>query len=116
VYPLQLYGQNQVVFIDKGEKEGVKPGMRFFAIRRGDGWQRTLKNGGVYTTKRSVVEDDRPAVIESTPTPANEDRLPDETYAELRVLRVRDHTAMALVTASTSEVERSVRLVAKKGY
>lgn len=116
VYPLQLYGQNQVIFIDKGEKEGVKPGMRFFAIRRGDGWQRTLKNHAVYTTKRSVVEDDRPAIIESTPTPPSEDRLPDETYAEVRVLRVRDHTAMALVTASTCEIERLARLVAKKGY
>lgn len=116
VYPLQIYGQNQVVFIDKGEKEGVKPGMRFFAIRRGDGWQKTLKNAAVYTDKRSVVEDDRPAVIEPTPMPPDEDKLPDETYAEMRVLRVRQHTAMVLVTASTCEVERSARLIARKGY
>jgi hypothetical protein len=116
VYPYQIYGQHQVVFIDKGEKEGVKPGMRFFAIRRGDGWQKTLKNTGYLSDKRSVVEDDRAAVIEKTPTPADESRLPDETYAEIRVIRVREHTAMALVTASTSEIERTARLVAKSGY
>ena len=116
VYPHQFYGQNQVVFIDKGEKEGVKPGMRFFAIRRGDGWQKMLKNVGPYTDKRSVVEDDRNAIIEATPTPPPESRLPDETYAECRVIRTREHTAMVMVTASTSEIERSARLVAKKGY
>lgn len=116
VYALQLYGQHQVVFIDKGEKEGVKPGMRFFAIRRGDGWQKTLKNTAVYTDKRSIVEDDRPDEIEPTPRPPSEDKLPDETYAEMRVIRVRPHTAMVLVTASTSEIERSAYLVARKGY
>jgi hypothetical protein len=116
VYPHQIYGQNQVVFIDKGEKEGVKPGMRFFAIRRGDGWQKTLKSSAVYTDKRSVIEDDRPDEIETTPRPADDDKLPDETYGELRVLRVREHTAMALVTASTSEIERSARLVARKNF
>ena len=47
---------------------------------------------------------------------ADDDKLPDETYAEMRVIRVREHTAMVLVTASTSEVERSARLIARKGY
>ena len=90
--------------------------MRFFAIRRGDGWQKTLKNAAIYTDKRSVVEDDRPAEIESTPKPADHDRLPDETYAELRVIRVREHTSMVLVTASTTEIERSARLISRKGF
>jgi hypothetical protein len=116
VYPHQIYGQNQVVFIDKGEKEGVKSGMRFFAIKRGDGWQKTIRNSGPNSDKRAVMEDDKPFVIEKTPTPPSEDRLPDETYAECRVIRVREHTAMVLVTASTSEIERTARLVAKKGY
>jgi hypothetical protein len=116
VYPHQLYGQNQIVFLDRGEKEGVKPGMRFFAIRRGDGWQKTLKNAGEYADKRMLLEDDRADQMDATPEPASPDRLPDETYAELRVVVVREHTCMAMVTASTSEIERSARLVAKKGY
>ncbi|MEZ4301495.1 MAG: LysM peptidoglycan-binding domain-containing protein [Polyangiaceae bacterium] len=116
IYPYQLWGQHMVAFIDKGEKEGVKPGMRFFAIRRGDGWEKTLKNSAVYTDKRSILEDDRPAVIETTPKAPDDDKLPDETYAELRVIRVRPHTAMVLVTASTSEIERNARLIARKGY
>ncbi len=116
IYPAIFYGQNQVVFIDKGEKEGVKPGMRFFAIRRGDGWRRTLTQAGEYGDDRALLEDERPAQIDTTPKADDEDRFPDETYAELRVIRVREHTAMALVTASTSEVERTARLIAKKGY
>ena len=90
--------------------------MRFFAIRRGDGWQKTLKNAGPTADKRAVIEDDKSFIIETTPKPPGEDRLPDETYAEARVIRVREHTAMAMVTASTSEIERSARFVAKKGY
>jgi hypothetical protein len=90
--------------------------MRFFAIKRGDGWQKTIRNSGPNSDKRAVMEDDKPFVIEKTPTPPSEDRLPDETYAECRVIRVREHTAMVLVTASTSEIERTARLVAKKGY
>ncbi|MFO0589139.1 MAG: LysM domain-containing protein [Polyangiaceae bacterium] len=116
VYPHQFYGQNQILFIDKGEKEGVKPGMRFFAIRRGDGWQKTLKAAGVNTDKRLVMEDDQHSVVEKTPTPPADDRLPDETYAEARVIRVREHTAMCIVTASTAEIERTARFIAKKGY
>jgi hypothetical protein len=116
LYPHAFYGQHQVVFLDKGEKDGLVPGMRFFAVRRGDRWRHTLRGAGKFATMRPVLEDDRPAKTESLELPGDEDLFPDETYAELRVLRVRDHTATALVTESQHEIERGSVVIAKKGY
>jgi hypothetical protein len=116
VYPLQLYGQNQVVFLDRGEKDGLAPGNRLLAIRRGDRWRDEIGAAGKLARKRARVEDDEPAEVDDMLVDQDEDLLPDETYAELRVIHVRDHSAMALVTASTSEVERGARVVARKGY
>jgi LysM domain len=115
IYPHQLFGQNQVVFIDKGEKDGVKVGQRFFAIRRGDRWAESAPSAGPMAVKRPRVEDDRPAQIDPMRVGVDEALLPDETYAELRVVRMRDHTATALVTQSKHEVERNARLVSRKG-
>lgn len=114
--PLQLYGQHHLVFIDKGEKEGVKVGQRFFAIRRGDRWEQSLKSTGKLTIQRPKVEDERPAQVEPMKTDVPTDKLPDETYAELRIIRVREHTAAALVTASIHEMEKNARLISRKGF
>jgi LysM repeat protein len=115
IYPYQLYGQHQVVFIDKGEKDGVKLGQRFFAVRRGDRWAQNIGSAGSMAVKRPRVEDDRPAQVDGMRFGVDEDLLPDETYAELRVVRMRDHTATALVVSSRHEVERTAHLVARKG-
>jgi LysM repeat protein len=117
VYPYHFFGQNQVVFIDRGEQDGVKPGMRFFAVMRGDRWQQTIDSAGETARYRPRSEDDRPARFDQHALhTADEDKLPDETYAELRVLRVRDHTAAALVVQSKHEIERNARLVTRKGF
>ncbi|HVK65388.1 MAG TPA: LysM peptidoglycan-binding domain-containing protein [Polyangium sp.] len=116
LYPHAFYGQNQVVFLDKGEKEGVKQGMRFFALRRGDRWRHTLRGAGKFATVRPVIEDDRAAQTENFAPPGDESLFPDETYAELRVIKVREHTATALVTASSHEIERGAFVTARKGY
>jgi hypothetical protein len=117
VYPSAFYGQWQVVFIDRGEKDGVRPGMRFFAVRRGDRWQQTINSAGDMAVYRPRVEDDLPARIDRYPTDTvDEEKLPDETYAELRVMRVREHTATAIVVQAKHEIERNARLLARKGY
>jgi hypothetical protein len=116
-YPYHFYGQNQVVFIDRGEKDGVKVGMRFFAVMRGDRWVQSTGTIGQTGLHRPRVEDDRPARADKMETDlVDEERLPDETYAELRVMRLRDHTATALVVQSKHEIERNARLIARKGY
>jgi hypothetical protein len=116
LYPNQVYVQHQVVFLDKGEKEGVKIGQRFFAIRRGDRWVQNIKGAGTMALVRPRVEDDRFAKVDTVKVGAADPGLfPDETYAELRVLRVREHTAAALVVATKYEIERNARLISRKG-
>ncbi|WP_437297385.1 LysM peptidoglycan-binding domain-containing protein [Sorangium sp. So ce426] len=115
VYPYQLVGQHQVVFIDKGEKDGVKPGQRFFAVRRGDRWLQQLGSAGRLATVRPRVQDERPAQVDEPKFGVDEELLPDETYAELRVVHVRERTAAALVTHAMYEVERDAVLVSRKG-
>jgi hypothetical protein len=115
IYPYHFHGQHQVVFIDRGEKDGVRPGMRFFAMRRGDRWQESIDSAGQMAKLRPRVEDDRPDRVDRLRTESDTDRLPDETYAEIRVLRVRDHTAACLVVAAKYEVEHNARLVARRG-
>ncbi|MGK3997442.1 LysM peptidoglycan-binding domain-containing protein [Sorangium sp. So ce1024] len=115
VYPYQLVGQHQVVFIDKGEKDGVKPGQRFFAVRRGDRWVQQLGGAGKLATLRPRVQDERPAQVDAPTFDVDEELLPDETYAELRVVHVRERTAAALVTYAMHEIERDAVLVSRKG-
>jgi hypothetical protein len=116
-YPYHFYGQNQVVFLDRGEKEGVKVGQRFFAVMRGDRWVQGTGTIGQTGLLRPRVEDDRPARVDDMDTDlVDEDTLPDETYAELRVMRLRDHTCTALVVHAKHEIERNARLIARKGF
>jgi hypothetical protein len=114
--PYVFYGKNQVVFIDKGAKDGVAIGNRFFAVTRGDEWRKGLKTAGKLADERAITEDDRFARVEETPDNGEEDRYPSETYGELIVVRVRDETAVCMVTASTRELPRGAALVAHPGY
>lgn len=116
VYPHRLYGQHMVVFLDRGAKDGVRPGNRLFAVRRGDPWRESVDSAGNLATLRPRVEDDRPAKVDGLEDGVDADLLPDETYAELRVLRVRDRTSAAIVVASKKELERDARIVMKRGY
>jgi hypothetical protein len=114
--PLQLYGSHYLVFLDKGEKDGVKVGQRFFAVRRGDKWQQSLRTAGQSATTRPRMEDDRPAKVEDLDTDVPTDKLPEETYGELRVIRVREGTCAALVIQARHEIERTARLISRKGF
>jgi hypothetical protein len=118
LYPHVLYGQNQVVFIDKGEKEGLVPGNRLFVVTRGDAYTQTLEGASRFATADIRYETEKPATIEQgrQDSRVDESKLPDEVTGEIRVLRVRDHTAACLVVASTREIEPGQRVVARKGY
>ncbi|HTJ81473.1 MAG TPA: LysM peptidoglycan-binding domain-containing protein [Polyangiaceae bacterium] len=115
LYPHQFFGQNQIVFLDRGSKEGVKVGNRFIGVRRGDRWVESLDTAGEGAKERTVTEDDRNAILESLKTDGPSDKYPNETFAEVRVLEVREHTCMAIVMESSYEMERDSILVMKKG-
>lgn len=114
VHPHNFYGQNQVVFLDKGEDAGLKPGNRLFVIRKGDGFHKTQPSGSA--AKRIAIEQDSPGAMESIVKPRDDGSLPEEVLAELRVVNVRKGTSMALVTTSRREIEAGDRAFARRGY
>jgi hypothetical protein len=116
LFPNQFWGQNQVVFVNKGSEDGVKAGNRFFAVERVDRWVRDHRRAGNMARLRPRLEDDRPARVDPIEVNADQELFPDETYAELRVIRTREHTSMCLITASIHEIERDATLVMRKGF
>ena len=116
VHPNEFYGQNQVLFIDKGGDAGLKLGNRLFVVRRGDPWRRSLivPSAG----DRVSPDDEQPMPpMEHTPGSSRDDRkYPDEVVAELRVVALKKDSATCVVTQSTVEIERYDLVVARKGY
>jgi hypothetical protein len=116
VTPHEFFGQNQVVFIDKGEKDGLRLGNRLFVVRRGDAWRETLVTPGA--GYRISPDDEKPMPpMQKTPgSRRDEERYPDEVVGELRVVALKKDTATCLVTGSRSEIEPYDLAVARKGY
>ncbi len=80
----QLIGQNQVVFIDKGESDNVRVGNRLFVVRRGD----ALSIGG--PTGNDTGKDDR--------------RFPARAIGEVLVVQVGKRASAAIVTLALQEI------------
>ncbi len=116
IHPEEFFGSNQVVFIDKGEKDGLKPGNRLFIMRRGDAWRRTLVTPSA--GYRVSPDDEKPMPpMEQTPgSHKDEQNYPDEVVGELRVVAVRKDTAAAMVTEAKVEIDPYDLAVARKGY
>ncbi len=115
-YPNVLYGGHQVVFIDKGSEDGLRPGNRLFVIRRGDTWRNSMKLTKRIGRQRMRVED--PDWVRSEPIPilGEDSDFPDEVVAELRVIRTQKRTSVALVMESKLELELGDRALARVGY
>lgn len=113
VNPNGFFGQNQVVFVDKGEDAGLQPGNRMFVIRKGDAWHASQTTGTV--AQRIALEDDSPAATETVPKPRDSSKLPDEVLAELRVINVRKTTAMCIVSRSKHEIEIGDKVLTREG-
>jgi hypothetical protein len=118
VYPHVLYGQNQVVFIDRGQQHGLVPGNRLFVVSRGDAYRKTLVGASDFASAEVHYDSERPATIEKGGALGKGDdaKYPEEVTAEIRVLSVRDHAAACLVIASTREIEPGHTVVARKGF
>jgi nucleoid-associated protein YgaU len=114
VHPHNFFGANQVLFIDKGGPDGVLVGNRFFVIRKGDAWRRSLATPGA--GYRISPEAENMPDVEKTPGTHDEAHYPDEVVGELRVLEVREKSSTCLVTESKAEIERDDVAVARKGY
>ncbi|MFI5300342.1 MAG: LysM peptidoglycan-binding domain-containing protein [Polyangiales bacterium] len=115
VVPTELYGANQVVFIDQGSDAGLKAGNRLFVVQKGDKWRSGIGAVGTLSVAK-VSLGDAPATGETVPSSDEKIDYPEEVVAELRVLRVRKGSATCVVTSSQHELEPGDSWVAKKGY
>jgi hypothetical protein len=115
LHPHSFVGQNQVIFIDKGEQDGLHPGNRLFVVRRGDAWHQSLTASDGVATARIAIETGKAGEVERLPRP-DDRRFPEEVVGELRIIAVRPHNATAIVTSSSREIEMNDQLVARRGY
>ncbi|MGZ3420571.1 MAG: LysM peptidoglycan-binding domain-containing protein [Polyangiales bacterium] len=112
----EMYGANQVVIIDKGEKDGLKPGNRLFIVRKGDPWQEGLSATGQYSAGKITLSNESGAPDVQPQQGQQASDYPEEVIAEIRVVRVRKDSATCLVTQSKKELASGDAWRAKKGY
>jgi hypothetical protein len=103
--PLGTLGTGQVVFLDKGSKQGVRVGNRLQVVRQGDPWRKGLP------LREELSGADRP---DPHPLPAT--AFPPEDVAELRVLYVRPESSTALITSSSVELIPGEHVEMRAGY
>lgn len=116
LYPHVNLGQYQVVFIDRGAKDGLQAGNRLFVIRRGDTWRRTLETARAGAQSRIKLDVEGESEVESTPLHGDEQKFPEEVIGELRVIATHPFSSLAVVTASEVEIVPGDRAVARSGF
>lgn len=115
IYPHEVVGQGQVVFIDRGTEDGLSAGNRLFVVSKGDVWRSSLKTAARSARERLRMESPDRVPVEATPLKGNEKQFPEEIIGELRILRAHKYSAVALVTVSHRELVPGDRAVARKG-
>ncbi len=116
IYPNQVLGGQQVVFIDRGRKDGLREGNRLFVIRRGDAWRRTLPGGARDAAYRLKMDVPERLQVEKAPLHGDEQEFPEEIVAELRVISTRAFSSLALIVESRHEIVPGDRAVARSGF
>jgi hypothetical protein len=101
-YPHVYVAQNQVVFLDRGSQDGLKPGNRLVVLRRGDTWRQSLNSK--MANDRLQVDAPEEVYIEATPLPGEDDQFPEEPVAELRILTTQSSTSLAFIVQSRREL------------
>jgi hypothetical protein len=114
--PNELFGQNQIVFIDKGEAAGLQAGNRLVVRRRGDAWRHTLVTEGAGYRISTDNEHPMPPMEMTPGSTADDAKYPEEIVAELRVLTTKPESAACLVTQSHVEIDTQDLAYARKGY
>ncbi len=115
LYPHVYFGQNQVVFIDRGSDDGLAPGNNLLVLRRGDSWRNSLTTNTRMTRERVRMDSPERVDLETTPLHGETKDFPEEAVAELRVLRAERFSSVALVVQARREVVPGDRAVAVQG-
>jgi len=90
--PTIMAAAYQIAFVDRGVRQGVREGNRFFVIEKRDTYRKSLDK-----------KDDR-------------EGYPFEVLAELRVVESRPNTSTCIVTAAVRELEIGAEVEMVKGY
>ena len=104
IYPNVYIARDQIAFLDKGSEDGLQPGSRLFVVRKGDSWRASLTTAAKMTRRRMLISSSEEAASEDTPINGETEKFPEDTIAELRVLRTEKYSSIALVTASKREI------------
>jgi len=115
IYPNVYIARDQIAFLDKGSEDGLLQGSRLFVLRRGDSWRASLTTASKMTTRRMLINSPEEAGAEETPIKGDNDKFPDDTVAELRVLRTEKYSSIALVVESKREVVSGDLAVSRPG-
>lgn len=115
MYPHEIMGKDQVLFIDRGTQDGLVAGNRLFVLRRGDTWRQGLYTAGSMVRLSMKLDDPSHVPTDMTPFGGNDDDFPVEVVGELRVIRAHKYSALALVTAAQVEIEPGDQAVTRKG-
>ena len=116
LHPHLIFGQNQLVFIDRGKEDHLVPGNRLRIVRRGDTWRRELITANRHARMRVEMGSPEVPQPETTPIHGDDDEFPDEVVGELIVLRTEDYSSICLVVESSRALEMGDRAVAVTGY
>lgn len=114
--PRLITGGQQVVIIDRGRDDGVRPGNRLFLTRRGDPWRQSVANQG--QAPYMTIDRDGDGVADAPPpyTVPSEGGLPVEVTGEIIVVATQPHASTCLVLMSQFELELGQSVVMRRGY
>ncbi|HEV8549028.1 MAG TPA: LysM peptidoglycan-binding domain-containing protein [Polyangiaceae bacterium] len=101
-YPSVYVVQHQVVFLDRGSEDGVRPGNRLVVLRRGDTWRKSLD--AKMSRDRMILDTNEQVDYDRTPLPGDDQKFPDEAIAELRVLTTERYSSLAFVAQTRREL------------
>lgn len=116
IYPHVYLAQDQILFLDRGKKDGLEPGVRLVIVRRGDTWRQSVRAGASMTRDRIDLNSPEPADSEHTPLSGDEQDFPEEIVGQVRVLKTQEYSAIAVVTRSSKEIVPGDVAVARRGY
>ena len=102
--PRGLIGFGDVVFLDVGQATGVVAGNRFFVVRRGDEFLHGIRGRESEIGALGPLPQYQPEL------------MPQEVVAELRVVKVRKDTSIALVTRSDTDLSYGDTAEMRIGY
>ncbi len=115
-YPNVYFGQNQVVFVDRGREDGLVPGNRLLVVRKGDTWRRSLETTTSSARDRLRLDVEEHSEVQPTVLKREERDFPEEIIAELRVVHADRYSSLVLVTSSAREVVSGDRAIARQGF